>query len=243
MRGGCRIRVLASEGVSRESKEGGGGGLSLQTLLISSLAAVAAAIVVPMFWERGSIVATAITPIIVAVVSEALNRPAAVIKTAAPRVARRTATGAAVRTRTPTGVGARGEGPEKLPPRRHDPFGLYEDERPRGNRRPLKIALITGLLAFIIGAGVVTASELAVFGHSVGQSGRSTGLWGGHVSKTPTPTPTASPSETPTATKTSTPTPTATPTISATPTPTPTIGTQQATPTATPPAAAPTATP
>jgi hypothetical protein len=231
--------------VSRDSKDGGGG-LSLQTLLISSLAAVAAAIVVPMFWERGSIIATAITPIIVAVVSEVLNRPAAVIKTAAPRVTRRTATGAAVRTRTPTGVGARGDGPEQLPPRRHDPFGLYEDERPRGNRRPLKIALITGLLAFIIGAGVVTASELAVFGHSVGQPKRSTGLFGGHTKKSKaTPTPTASPTETPSETETATPSATATPTVSATPTPsaTATPGIQQAAPTATPPAAAPTPTP
>jgi len=231
--------------VSGESK-GGGGGLSLQTLLISSLAAVAAAIVVPMFWEKGSILATAITPIIVAVVSEALNRPAAVIKTAAPRVTRRTATGAAVRTRTPTGVGARGDGPEQLPPRRHDPFGLYEEERARGNRRPLKIALITGLLAFIIGAGVVTASELAVFGHSVGQSHRSTGLFGGHTKKSKaTPTPTASPTETPSETETATPSATATPTVSATPTAsaTPTPGIQQAAPTATPPAAAPTPTP
>jgi len=231
--------------VSGESK-GGGGGLSLQTLLISSLAAVAAAIVVPMFWERGSILATAITPIIVAVVSEALNRPASAIKTAAPRVTRRTATGAAVRTRTPTGVGARGEGPEQLPPRRHDPFGLYEEERPRGNRRPLKIALITGLLAFIIGAGIVTASELAVFGHSIGQPHRSTGLWGGHTKKShATPTPTASPTETPSATQTATPTPTPTPTVTATATPsaTATPGIQQAAPTATPPAATPTATP
>jgi hypothetical protein len=232
--------------VSRESKDGGGTGLSLQTLLISSLAAVAAAIVVPMFWVRGSIIATAITPIIVAVVSEALNRPAAVIKTAAPRVTRRTATGAAVRTRTPTGVGARGEGPEQLPPRGRDPFGLYEEERPRANRRPLKLALITGLLAFIIGAGVVTASELTLFGHSVGQSKRSTGLFGGHTKKSKaTPTPTASPTPTSSATGTPSPTATPTPTISATPTPTATAtpGIQQAAPTATPPAAAPTATP
>jgi hypothetical protein len=74
------------------------GGISLQTLLISSLAAVAAAVVVPMFWERGSLIATAVTPIIVAIVSEALNRPAKVITAAAPRVTRRSATGAAVRS-------------------------------------------------------------------------------------------------------------------------------------------------
>ena len=232
--------------MSRESKEGGGSGLSLQTLLISSLAAVAAAIVVPMFWVKGSIIATAVTPVIVAIVSEMLNRPATAIKTAAPRVARRTATGAAVRSRTPTGVGARGEGPEQLPPRRPDPFGLYEEARPK-NRRPLKIALLTGLLAFVIGAGVVTASELAVFGHSVGQPKRSTGLFGGTAKATPTPSATATPTSTATGepTRTATPSASATPTVSATPTAsaTATPGIQQAAPTATPPTAVPTATP
>jgi hypothetical protein len=234
--------------VSSEKKDSGSG-LSLTTLLISSLAAVAAAIVVPLFWVRGSIVATAVTPIIVAVVSEILNRPAWVIPGGAPRVPGPTATGAAVRRRTPTGVGARGDGPEQLPPRRDDPFGLYEPERAPRNRRPLKLALVTGLLAFFIAAGVVTASELAVFGHSVGQSNRSTGLFGGHTAKstaTPTPTPTATRTATPTpsATETATPTATATPsaTASATATPTATATPLQSVPTATA-TATPTATP
>jgi hypothetical protein len=219
--------------VSPEPKDGGGSGLSLQTLLISSLAAVAAAIVVPMLWERGSLVATAITPIIVAVVSEALNRPAKVIKTAAPRVTRRTATGAALRSRQPTGVGARGDGPEQLPPS-DDPFGLYGSERPR--RRPLKIAVATGLLAFVIGAGVVTASELAVFKHSIGQPNRSTGLLGGNARETATPTPTQTATPTETATTTETPTVTQTETPSASPT-------ASASATETPPGATPTAAP
>ena len=106
--------------------------LSIQTLVISSLAAVAAAIVVPMFWARGSLLATAITPIIVAIVSEALNRPAKVITAVTPKRARAAPPpGAALRSEQPTGVGARGDGPEQLPPRREDPFGLYE----RGARR------------------------------------------------------------------------------------------------------------
>jgi hypothetical protein len=213
--------------VSPEKEDKGGSSLSLQTLVISSLAAVAAAIVVPTFWERGSLVATAITPIIVAVVSELLNRPAKVITSSVPKVTRRSATGAALRSQQPTGVGARGSGPEQLPPRREDPFGLYEPERP-SRRFPLRIAVITGLLAAVIGAGVVTASELAVFGHQIGNSHRSTGLLGGSTKKsTATPTPTATPTETatetPTPTETETPTPTpsvtATPTASATPTP------------------------
>jgi hypothetical protein len=234
--------------VSREKEPQRSSSLSIQTLMISSLAAVAAAIVVPMFWERGSLIATAITPIVVAIVSEALNRPAKVITAAAPRVTRRSATGAAVRSPQPTGVGARGDGPEQLPPRREDPFGLYEDERPR-RRVPWKLAIVTGLLAAVIGAAVVTASELAVFGHQIGNTHRSTGLLGGKSSKataTPTATPTATEdgeetatpsateSATPTATATATPTPSATATVSplqASPTPAPsTEGTPAPTP-------------
>jgi hypothetical protein len=204
--------------VSREPQEKSGG-LSLQTLVISSLAAVAAAIVVPMFWARGSLLATAITPIIVAVVSELLNRPAKVITQVTPKVTRRSATGAALRSKQPSGVGARGAGPEQLPPRRDDPFGLYEPERPKRSF-PLRIAVITGLLAAVIGAGVVTASELAVFGHQIGDSHRSTGLLGGKSRKADaTPTPTATP--TATATESATPEESATPTATATATPTP----------------------
>jgi hypothetical protein len=229
--------------VSPEPNDGGGG-LSLQTLLISSLAAVAAAIVVPTFWAKGSLVATAITPIIVAITSELLNRPAKAIKTVAPRVTRRTATGAAVRNRTPSGVGARGDGPEQVPPHegvsREDPFGLRAGQRPR-RRRPLKLAVATGLLAAVIGTGVVTASEIAVFGHSIFDSKRETGVFGGRATKTATPSATATPTETATATESASPTPTdsatptetPTPSVTASPTGTATVAPTVAVPTAT----------
>jgi hypothetical protein len=234
--------------VTREPEEKSSG-LSLQTLLISSIAAVIAAVVVPTFWARGSLLATAITPIVVAIVSEALNRPAKVITAAAPKVARRSATGAAVRSPQPTGVGARGAGPERVghaaPPWSRDPedpFGLRAGDAPR-RRFPVRLAVITGLIAAVIGAGVVTASELAVFGHSIGHSGRETSLFGGRERKakaTPTPTPTPSATRTatgtPTPTATATPTPTPTPSATATPTPTPSVAPQTtAAPTATPP--------
>src|SRR6476469_5922282 len=99
-------------------------GLSLQTLLISAAAAVAAATVVPMIWERGTIIATAMTPVIVALVSEGLKKPVQSVSAVAPRVARRSGTGAAVRrfepaaaeTRDHERVGARGDGPERFEP-------------------------------------------------------------------------------------------------------------------------------
>jgi hypothetical protein len=198
-------------------------GLSLQTLLISSLSAVAAAVVVPTFWERGSLIATAITPIVVALVSEALNRPAKAITAVAPKVTRRTGTGAAVRAKQPTGVGARGAGPERVSRwggGEDDPFGLRTPQPAARRRRfPWKLGIATGLLAAVIGAGVVTASELAIFGHSVSHRGRTTSVFGGSTKKPKaTPTPTATATATPTATATATPTATAT----ATPSPTPT---------------------
>jgi hypothetical protein len=237
--------------------------LSLQTLLISSISAVVAAAVVPLFWQRGSLIATAITPIVVALASEALNRPAKAITAAAPKVARRSATGAALRSRQPTGVGARGEGPERVaraprgsapPPTRQaappawsgdaeDPFGLRAPE-PRRRRLPVRLAVITGLIAAVIGAGVVTASELAVFGRSIGHSGRETSLFGGKTrhhatpTPTPTPTPTGTATGTPTPSATATPTPTATPSATASPeataTASPAPQTEAPAPTATP---------
>jgi hypothetical protein len=198
------------------------GGLSLQTLLISSIAAVAAAIVVPLIWEKGTLIATALSPIVVAVVSEALRKPAEVIGAAAPRVTRRTN---AAREQVPIA-----ERFDPLPPAERfdepalapdDPFGLRGARVTRSPRQPWwKLGLATGVLAFVIGAGAVTASELALFGSSVSDSGRTT-LFGGAKAdrSTPSPTPavTATPGASPEATPT--PTPTATPTAVATPTP------------------------
>lgn len=234
-------------------------GLSLQTLLISAAAAVAAATIVPLIWEQGTLLATAMTPVIVALVSEGLRKPVERVSTAAPRVARRSGTGAAVRrsdpdaarTRKPQRVGARGEGPERFEPpppdprgdaaaRRDDPYGLRRSER----RRPrLRIALVTGALAFFAAAAVVTASELALFGGSVsGERGRTT-LFGGDRQASNDDrnrsqdqrdaSPTATPEDEATPEPTATPTPEveATPTPSATPTPTPTEAAPTPTPT------------
>jgi hypothetical protein len=196
-------------------------GLSFRTLLISSLAAAAAAVVVPIFWERGSVLATAITPIVVAIVSEALNRQANAITSVTPRVTRRTGTGAAVRSEQPAGVGARGDGPERVTRWNgtdDDPFGLRTDEPPRRRNFPWRLAIGTGMLAALIGAAVVTASELAVFGHSVAHSGRSTSVFGGSRAATPTPSATATPTPSSTAEKaTPTPTDTASPVATGTP--------------------------
>ena len=53
-----------------------GGGLSIKTLAIASAASALATLLVPMIWRPGTIAAAAATPVIVALISEALSRPA-----------------------------------------------------------------------------------------------------------------------------------------------------------------------
>jgi hypothetical protein len=205
--------------VSHE-KRSGGEGLSIQTLVLSAASSVAAAVIVPLFWEKGTVIATAMTPVIVALVTEALRRPTNVIVTAAPRVTQR-------RRRPgepPAAEPAPAPAPQEAGVSREDPFGLRRADRPR---RHWRIALVTGLMAFAVAAAVVTASELTIFGGSVsGERGRTT-IFGGRqhrarATPTPSPTPGATATATATATPTATPTPSPTPTASPTVTPSPT---------------------
>jgi hypothetical protein len=201
-------------------------GISIQTLVISALAAVAAAVVVPMIWERGTLFATAMTPVIVALVSEALKKPAEAISTVTPRVTRRSATGAAVRSPERFEPLPPTERFDPLPPdqrdvapevRDDDPFGLRAAPKPRHH---WKIALATGAVAFVIAAVLLTSSELIFGGPATAEGGRTT-LFSGRRA-TPTPSATAAPTETPGAEATPAPTETATPTPTPTPTATPT---------------------
>jgi len=161
-----------------------GGGLSIQTLVIASLASMTAAVVIHEIWTGGAILGAAITPIIVAITSEVLKRP---INRAAELRERGLRT-----TRSHEAV-ARGETAPIAPPAaeetwerpaaRSDPFGIWEAERRqpwyrRLDRRHLRLALATGVLAFVVGAVALTAAEL-VLGGNVGSGGGGTTLGGG----------------------------------------------------------------
>src|SRR4051812_50078265 len=54
---------------------GGGEGLSLQTLVVAAGASAVAAIVVSHLWKGGTVIAAAMTPVIVAIAKELINRP------------------------------------------------------------------------------------------------------------------------------------------------------------------------
>src|SRR3954468_25102500 len=66
--------------VSTERKDAGAG-LSLATLAIASASSLVAALVGYKLWGPGTLIGAALTPVVVAVVSEGLKRPADVIGT------------------------------------------------------------------------------------------------------------------------------------------------------------------
>lgn len=153
-------------------------GLSITTLLIASASSMAAAIFIHEFWTGGAILGAAVTPIIVAIVSESLKKPTQ--RVTAIREQRREAT--SLDRRTPTRSTQRPSTPPPPELERPDPFGIWQDDRrsswDRFKGRPMKIALTTGLLAFAIGALVLTSGEL-VFGGSVGGGDKPTLVGGG----------------------------------------------------------------
>jgi hypothetical protein len=234
----------------KDERKGEGGGLSVKTLLIAGAASAVTAVVGPLLWRPGTLIAAALTPIIVALVTEALKKPVdTVTAVTARKTTDRLAGVRAVGTRTPRDAE---ETFDPLAPPTADELARLNAPAPPPRRvqrrrrlltpRQWKIGLATGLIAFLGAAAVVTASELAIFGDSVTSKRERTSLFGGRgTNATPTPTPTPTPTGTPDERReeeTPTPTPTETPAEEATPTPTPTVTpseTAEPVPTATPP--------
>ena len=213
------------------------GGLSAKTLLIAGAASAAAAVVIPMLWRPGTVFAAAMTPIVVALVSEMLRRP---VETVSAVRVRRTERGTALLDPPP-------EAPfDPLAPPPAEELAVLPERTaaPRADhrRRPLsarqwRIALATGLVAFTAVAAVVTASEL-VAGDAVSGGGAKTTFFGGSDKRDdraerrrdkperraaePTATATAAPTDTPTPepSEMATPDPSVTPTVTPSPVPT-----------------------
>jgi hypothetical protein len=165
------------------------GGVDLQTLVITAVASACAAYVTSEIWAPGTLVSAALTPVIVALVKEALAKPAEVVTRAVP-----------VR-----GMVRSAHSDEPYDP--VQPFGP-EDERIAqhgeiaGSSRPFprrawKTAVITGLLGFLVAAVIITVPEL-VSGKSVTGGGDTT-LFGRHRTSPPPSTTTTT---TPTGTQT-----------------------------------------
>jgi hypothetical protein len=216
----------------------GGGGLSIRTLSIASAASITAAVVSSRLFPPGTIYASALTPVIVAAVSELLNRPAD--RVSELRRQRRSLVleasraplgeeGAALRGAPEFAQGAAAD--EELVASTNG-AGHEPPIRIHGRRSRLlhpKVWIATGLVAFAIAAALLTLPEL-IFGGALANKHRTTFFGGGGARSTQTQT---QPTQTQTTetTKTQTQQKTVTETVPAQTTPTDT----QTTPTDTQP--------
>ena len=150
-----------------------------RTLAIASVASATAAAVTSQLWIAGTWIAAALTPVLVAVISEALHRPTERVARAwtserEPRSA--TPRRAQTATRAEPAAVTGSAGPVRV--YRQTSRGVSESERGRpmlsGRRIPWRAVLLTAAAAFAIAIATITVVDL-VSGGSVGRgSGRTT---------------------------------------------------------------------
>lgn len=200
-----------------------GSGLSVRTLVIASLASLTAAILTRQLFPAGTVYASALTPVIVAAVSEALHRPAN--RVAALREQRRTLVREARESQVSRVLGEEANPLRGAPEFAQGAEGIEEPAtvanghvagrdplagvsiHGRRRRRVMhpKVWVATGVAAFAIAAAALTLPEL-IFGGAVAAHDRTTLFGGGgsshHTSTAPTQTQTTTTSTTPTQTVT-----------------------------------------
>jgi hypothetical protein len=222
-------------------------GLSVTTLMIASLSSLAAALVVSKLWGGGTLFGAAMTPVIVALVSEGLRRPATIVTSV--RETRSSRYDPVAEGRAGLREGDLDRARATMPAAAAAERRVHRVSGSGGSGFSLRLprprviaAVVTGLVAFALAVVFLTGSEL-VLGKSVVSSSKRTTFVPVHRStstgttKTTDTTPTAT-TTTPT---TSTPTSSAPPATATTPTAPPA---QTAPPATTPaPQAAPPATP
>ena len=162
-------------------------GLSVSTLMIASLSSLAAAVVVSRLWGGGTLIGAAMTPVIVALVSEGLNRPAKAIGTVPKAIGTvRQTRGGGYDPVAEGRAGLRegdfdGAGTPPVPAAAAAQISVHRASTTRQGfslrmPRPRVLAAIgTGLVAFLIAAVFLTSSEL-VLGKSVTSSSHRTTL-------------------------------------------------------------------
>lgn len=181
-------------------------GLDIGMLAVAALAAVAAALVTSKLWPGGTLISTAMTPVIVTLVKEWLRKPAERISAVsakapdlaarvvaptrgAPRVEPRTARAAEMAPPSvPTRHGERvvvppaGSPAAETPPEetfvRSAPSTASPYRLYRRRSPHWRLAAVTGLLAFVVAALAITVPEL-VFGGAVAGKGSTTVFGGG----------------------------------------------------------------
>ena len=143
--------------------------LSTRTLTIASVASATAAAVTSQLWIAGTWIAAALTPVLVALISEALHRPTE--RVARAWTAERESRGhapprASTATRAEPAAVTGSAGPVRV--YRQTSRGVTERERGRftlaGRRIPWRTVLLTGAAAFAIAVAAITVIDLASSG-------------------------------------------------------------------------------
>jgi hypothetical protein len=152
-------------------------GIDLGTLVITAVASASAAYITAKVWAPGTLASAAFTPVIIALIKEGLRKPTQVVTAVVPT--------RAGRVRGPeteplpddlTGQLERGAPPPFPPPQPGAEAGPVSVYSTRGNRLRWRLAVITGLLGFVVCVLVYTVPEL-IAGGSVGRPGHSTTLF------------------------------------------------------------------
>ncbi len=165
------------------------GGVDLPTLVVTALASAAAAYVTSIIWAPGTLAAAAFTPVLVALLKELFFRPVEVVTRAVP-------VRGVVRSAPPAGHPEQPrETPEEIEARIAQ-LGEAPGASRGGGRRGWQVAVVTGLLGFLVAAVIITVPELAS-GNSLFGGGRDTTFFSGKKSASPSPTDTTTtPAET-----------------------------------------------
>jgi hypothetical protein len=146
------------------------------TLVAAAVASVVAATVVSRLWQAGTVWATAMTPVIVALVKEAVERPAKRVSSIASRAAAPPLARATRAVAEPPPEAYAPPPPVVGPDPGLSEMRVYRRERATGRR--WKLAIATGLLACVIAVAAMTLPEL-VAGRSVVSGSHHTTIFGG----------------------------------------------------------------
>jgi hypothetical protein len=195
-------------------------GIDLKTLWITAASSAAAAYVTSKLWSDGTLAAAAFTPVLVALLREGLAKSTDVVTKAVPvkgvvRSTRPDGTHEVAATRDWGAADLAAEATPAEPELAEDPAtrvaqpGEISYHGRSKRARNWRVAIITGLLGFLIAAVVFTVPEL-VAGKSAAGGGRDTTLFGGKQRDSRTPVETTTTSTEPANTVTAEPQPTVT---------------------------------
>jgi hypothetical protein len=184
--------------VSGSPTSRGGSAIDLPTLVVTALASAVAAYVTSKIWAAGTLAAAAFTPVLVALLKEAFAKPVEVVTRAVPvRGVVRSSGGPEDHELPAAGSLSRdaGDTPEAIEARIAQLGEAPGSSRP-GRRRAWQVAVVTGLLGFLVAAVIITVPEL-IAGGSVSGGGRDTTLFSTkHSSNPPADTTTQTTTET-----------------------------------------------